>query len=268
VTVSDRVTIPEIQRRRSEGRRITMVTAYDYPFARLVDDAGIDVVLVGDSVGIVVQGHKTTLPVTMDQMIYHCQMVSRGVRRALVIGDMPFMSFQTSDEEAVRNAGRFLQEGGVAAVKLESVPAMMSRVAAIAAADIPVMAHLGLAPQSVHKMGGYKVQGKTPGGAQQLLDDAKRAEDAGAFAVLVEGVPTAVAREITRSLGIPTVGIGAGPGCDGQVLVLHDLLGLFDEFSPKFVKRYANLREAALAALTTYRDEVIAGKFPSERESY
>jgi 3-methyl-2-oxobutanoate hydroxymethyltransferase len=185
-----------------------------------------------------------------------------------VIGDMPFMSFQASDEDAVRNAGRFLQEGGAAAVKLESVPAMMSRVAAIAAADIPVMAHLGLAPQSVHKMGGYKVQGKTPGAAQRLLDDAKRAEDAGAFAVLVEGVPTAVAREITRALSIPTVGIGAGPGCDGQVLVLHDLLGLFDEFSPKFVKRYANLREVALAALTTYRDEVMAGKFPSERESY
>jgi 3-methyl-2-oxobutanoate hydroxymethyltransferase len=245
-----------------------MVTAYDYPFARLVDDAGIDVVLVGDSLGIVVQGHKTTLPVTMDEMIYHTRMVSRGVRRALVIGDMPFMSFQASDEDAVRNAGRFLQEGGAAAVKLESVPAMMSRVAAIAAADIPVMAHLGLAPQSVHKMGGYKVQGKTPGAAQRLLDDAKRAEDAGAFAVLVEGVPTAVAREITRALSIPTVGIGAGPGCDGQVLVLHDLLGLFDEFSPKFVKRYANLREVALAALTTYRDEVMAGKFPSERESY
>jgi 3-methyl-2-oxobutanoate hydroxymethyltransferase len=173
-----------------------------------------------------------------------------------------------SDQEAVRNAGRFLQEAGAAAVKLESAPTMMSRVAAIAAADIPVMAHLGLSPQSVHKMGGYKVQGRTPTAAQRLLDDAKRAEDAGAFAVLIEGVPPPVAKQITRALAIPTVGIGAGPGCDGQVLVLHDLLGLFVEFSPKFVKRYANLRETAVKALIAYRNEVLSGKFPSARESY
>lgn len=263
-----RVTVPELQRRKTDGERITMVTAYDFPFARIVDEAGIDVVLVGDSVGIVVQGHATTLPVTMDQMIYHTQMVARGVRRALVIGDMPFMSFQVSDEEAVRNAGRFIQEAGAAAVKLESVPSMMSRVAAIAAADIPVMAHLGLSPQSIHKMGGYKVQGRTPPAAQRLLDDAKRAEDAGAFAVLIEGVPPPVAKKITKALSIPTVGIGAGPGCDGQVLVLHDLLGLFVEFSPKFVKRYANLRETAIKALTVYRNEVMTGRFPSAKESY
>jgi 3-methyl-2-oxobutanoate hydroxymethyltransferase len=204
----------------------------------------------------------------MDQMIYHTEMVTRGARRALVIGDMPFMSFQVSDEEAVRNAGRFIQEGGAAAVKLESVPSMMSRVAAIAAADIPVMAHLGLSPQSIHKMGGYKVQGRTPTAAQRLLDDAKRAEDAGAFAVLIEGVPPPVAKKITKALSIPTVGIGAGPGCDGQVLVLHDLLGLFVEFSPKFVKRYANLRDTALKALTTYRNDVLNGRFPSAKESY
>jgi len=263
-----KITITEIQKRKREGKKLTMLTAYDFPFAQIVDEAGIDMILIGDSLGVVVQGNDSTLSVTMDEMLYHTRIVSRATAHALVIGDMPFMSFQVSDEDAVRNAGRFLQEGGAAAVKLESVPAMMSRVAAIAAADIPVMAHLGLAPQSVHKMGGYKVQGRTPGAAQQLLDDAKRAEDAGAFAVLVEGVPTAVAREITRALSIPTVGIGAGPGCDGQVLVLHDLLGLFEEFSPKFVKRYANLREVALAALTAYRDEVMAGKFPSERESY
>jgi 3-methyl-2-oxobutanoate hydroxymethyltransferase len=263
-----RITVPELQRRKTAGERITMVTAYDYPFARIADEAGLDVVLVGDSVGIVVQGHATTLPVTMDQMIYHTQMVTRGVRRALVIGDMPFMSFQVSDEEAVRNAGRFIQEGGAAAVKLESMPSMMSRVAAIAAADIPVMAHLGLSPQSIHKMGGYKVQGRTPTAAQRLLDDAKRAEDAGAFAVLIEGVPPPVAKKITRALSIPTIGIGAGPGCDGQVLVLHDLLGLFVEFSPKFVKRYANLRDTALKALTTYRNDVLNGRFPSARESY
>jgi 3-methyl-2-oxobutanoate hydroxymethyltransferase len=263
-----RVTVPELQRRKTDGERITMVTAYDYPFARIADEAGIDVVLVGDSVGVVVQGRSTTLPVTMDQMIYHTEMVSRGARRALVIGDMPFMSFQISDEDAVRNAGRFIQEGGAAAVKLESGPSMMSRVAAIAAADIPVMAHLGLSPQSIHKMGGYKVQGRTPAAAQRLLDDAKRAEDAGAFAVLIEGVPPAVAKKITRALSIPTVGIGAGPGCDGQVLVLHDLLGLFVEFSPKFVKRYANLRETAVKALTAYRNEVMSGRFPSARESY
>jgi 3-methyl-2-oxobutanoate hydroxymethyltransferase len=263
-----RVTVPELQRRKTDGERITMVTAYDYPFARIVDEAGIDVVLVGDSVGVVVQGHSTTLPVTMDQMIYHTEMVTRGVRRALVIGDMPFMSFQVSDEEAVRNAGRFIQEGRAAAVKLESPPSMMSRVAAIAAADIPVMAHLGLAPQSIHKMGGYKVQGRTPPAAQRLLDDAKRAEDAGAFAVLIEGVPPPVAKKITKALSIPTIGIGAGPGCDGQVLVLHDLLGLFVEFSPKFVKRYANMRETAIKALTAYRNEVMTGRFPSAKESY
>jgi len=245
-----------------------MLTAYDYPFARIIDEAGIDVILVGDSLGIVVQGHGTTLPVTIDQMIYHTTMVTRASRRALVIGDMPFMSFQVSDEEAVRNAGRFLQEAGAAAVKLESTPSMLSRVKAIAAADIPVMAHLGLAPQSVHKMGGYKIQGRTRGSAQRLLDDAKRAEDAGAFALLIEGVPTAVAREITRAVAIPTIGIGAGAACDGQVIVVHDLLGLFDQFTPKFVKRYADLRAAALAAITQYKDEVINGQFPSEQESY
>jgi 3-methyl-2-oxobutanoate hydroxymethyltransferase len=266
--VTNPITIPDLQRRKVEGRRITMLTAYDHPFARIVDEAGIDVILVGDSLGIVVQGHATTLPVTMDQMIYHTEMVTRAVRHALVIGDMPFMSFQVSDEDAVRNAGRFLQEGGAAAVKLESAPAMLSRAKAIAAADIPVMAHLGLAPQSVHKMGGYKVQGRDRGSAQRLLDDAKRAEDAGAFALLIEGVPMEVAREITRAVSIPTIGIGAGAACDGQVIVLHDLLGLFDQFSPKFIKRYASLREVALAAITQYRNEVLSGEFPSERESY
>jgi len=245
-----------------------MLTAYDYPFARIVDEAGIDVVLIGDSLGIVVQGHATTLPVTIDQMIYHATMVARATRRALVIGDMPFMSFQVSDEEAVRNAGRFLQEAGAAAVKLESSPSMLSRVKAITSANIPVMAHLGLAPQSIHKMGGYKVQGRDRGSAQRLLDEAKRAEDAGAFALLIEGVPSAVAREITRAVAVPTIGIGAGAACDGQVLVLHDLLGLFDQFSPKFVKRYADLRAAAMAAIVQYRDEVVNGQFPSERESY
>ncbi|MEO5656132.1 MAG: 3-methyl-2-oxobutanoate hydroxymethyltransferase [Nitrospiria bacterium] len=266
--MSPRITIPDLQRRKVEGKRLTMLTAYDYPFARIVDEAGIDIILVGDSLGIVVQGHPNTLPVTIDQMIYHTEMVSRAVTHALVIGDMPFMSFQVSDAEAVRNAGRFLQEGRAAAVKLESVPSMIPRVAAIAAADIPVMAHLGLAPQSVHKMGGYKVQGREPAGAQRLLDDAKRAEDAGAFALLIEGVPMAVAAEITRAVSIPTIGIGAGAACDGQVIVLHDLLGLFDQFSPKFIKRYANLRDVALAAVKQYKDEVMDGRFPSEKESY
>ena len=268
MTKTARITLPDLQRRKVDGQRITMLTAYDYPFARIVDEAGIDMILVGDSLGIVVQGHGTTLPVTMDQMIYHTEMVSRAVKHALVIGDMPFMSFQISDDEAVRNAGRFLQEAGAAAVKLESSPSMLSRVAAIAAADIPVMAHLGLAPQSVHKMGGYKVQGRDAGGAQRLLDGAKRAEDAGAFALLIEGVPMAVARDITRAVSIPTIGIGAGAACDGQVIVLHDLLGLFDEFSPKFIKRYVNLREIISTAVTQYKDEVMNGQFPSERESY
>jgi 3-methyl-2-oxobutanoate hydroxymethyltransferase len=266
--VPDGITIPDLQRRKSEGKRITMVTAYDYPFARIVDDAGIDVVLVGDSLGIVVQGHKTTLPVTMDEMIYHTRMVSRGVRRALVIGDMPFMSFQVSDQDAVRNAGRFLQEGGAAAVKLESVPSMMSRVTAIAAADIPVMAHLGLAPQSIHKMGGYKVQGKTEEAAQRLIEDAKILEQAGAFSLILEAIPADLARRITAEVSIPTIGIGAGPDCNGQVLVIHDLLGLFERFTPRFVKRYANLKAEALKAVREYKDEVEKGAFPGKEHSF
>ena len=263
-----RVSITDLKAMKKRGERFAMITAYDYPGARLVEEAGVPIILVGDSLGMVVLGYDSTVPVTMEEMLHHVKAVARGARRAHIVADMPFLSYQASVEDALRNAGRFLQEGGAAAVKLESSPSMLSRVAAIAAADIPVMAHLGLSPQSVHKMGGYKVQGRDPGGAQRLLDGAKRAEDAGAFALLIEGVPMAVARDITRAVSIPTIGIGVGAACDGQVIVLHDLLGLFDEFSPKFIKRYVNLREIISTAVTQYKDEVMNGQFPSEKESY
>jgi 3-methyl-2-oxobutanoate hydroxymethyltransferase len=262
-----KVTLPELMKRKKEGRKITMVTAYDYPFARIVDDAGIDLVLVGDSLGMVIQGRPNTLSVTMDEMLYHTGLVARGVRRALVIGDMPFMSFQSGIEEAVRNAGRFLQ-AGAEAVKIEGGRNVADRIAAAVRMDIPVMGHVGLTPQSVHRMGGYRVQGREPAAADRLLEDAKAVEEAGAFSIVLEGLPLDLGRRITRALSIPTVGIGAGPHCDGQVLVLHDLLGLSDHPQPTFVKNYAHLRDQALEALRRYKEEVDLGKFPSDDESY
>jgi 3-methyl-2-oxobutanoate hydroxymethyltransferase len=263
----DTVTVKTLLKKKQEGRKISMVTAYDYPFADLADRAGIDCVLVGDSLGIVVQGHETTIPVTMDQMIYHTQMVSRAVRRALVIGDMPFLSYRTP-EVAVANAGRFLQEGGAAAVKIEALGDQAAVVEALVRAGIPVMAHLGLTPQAVHRMGGYKVQAREEQAAQRLLEEAQMAEQAGAFAVLLEGIPAKLAKAVTEKVGVPTIGIGAGPHCDGQVLVLHDLLGLFDRFTPKFVKRYAHLGAEALEALRRYKEEVESGAFPGEEQSF
>lgn len=245
-----------------------MLTAYDFPFAQMVDEAEIDAILVGDSLGVVVQGHENTLKVTMDQMIYHSQMVSRGVQRGLVIGDMPFLSFQISLDETLRNAGRFIQEGGVHAVKLEGGERILDRIEALVKMDIPVMGHLGLTPQSIHKTGGYRVQGRDAKSAQKIKDEAKQIENAGAFALILETVPMELAKQITQSISIPTIGIGAGPFCDGQVLVLHDILGLFQRFFPKFVKRYADLRTPALKAFQQFKHDVESGKYPSEAESY
>jgi 3-methyl-2-oxobutanoate hydroxymethyltransferase len=261
------VTVPDFQKRKQEGRKIVMVTAYDALFARIVEEAGIEALLVGDSLGVVVQGKKDTLSVTMDEMLYHTRLVAGAAQRSLVIGDMPFLSYQVSVEEAVRNAGRFLQAGATA-IKLEGGDAVVDRVEAMTRFGLPVMGHLGMTPQAVHRYGGYKVHGKTKGAAERLLAEARALEKAGAFAVVLEAIPAALARTVTEALSIPTIGIGAGPHCDGQVLVLYDLLGLFDQFAPKFLKPYAHLKADALQALRRYREEVEQSKYPSESESY
>ncbi len=261
------MTIPEFQQAKRDKKKLTVVTAYDALFTRLVEQAGIQTILVGDSLGIVVQGKSNTLAVTMEDMLYHTKLVASAAQRALVIADMPFMSYQASTEEAVRNAGRFLQVGATA-VKLEGGAVMADRVRAMTSIGIPVMGHLGMTPQSVHTLGGYKVQGKVKGRAAALLDDAKALEAAGAFGLVLEAMPVSVAKDITDAISIPTIGIGAGPHCDGQVLVLYDLLGLFDDFVPKFVKPYARLKTDALQAIRRYKEEVEQGKFPSDSESY
>ena len=262
----DKVTVASI--RQKKGETISALTAYDYSFAKIIDEAGIDIILVGDSVGVVVAGHDNTLSVTMDQMIYHTQMVSRAVKRALVIGDMPFLSYQTSVEDTILNAGRFLKEGGAQAVKLEGGVAIADRICALTKYDIPVMAHVGLTPQSIHRMGGYKVQGRSEREAQALLYDAKTVESAGAFALILEGIPMGLAEEITKAVSIPTIGIGAGPSCDGQILVLHDLLGLYSGFQPKFVRRYAELATITLTAVKHYKADVERKNFPNKEEGY
>lgn len=261
------MTILEFQQHKRDKKKLIVVTAYDALFTRIVEDAGIHVILVGDSLGVVVQGKANTLSVTMDDMLYHTKMVARAAGEALVIGDLPFMSYQASTEEAMRNAGRLLQAGATA-VKLEGGVPILDRIKAISGVGIPVMGHLGMTPQSMHALGGYKVQGKTGDQAAKLLEDAKALEAAGAFAIVLEAIPSNVAERITATLSIPTIGIGAGPHCDGQVLVLHDLLGLFDDFVPKFVKPYAHLKMDALQALRRYKEEVEQGKFPSDAESY
>ncbi len=263
-----KTTIQDLLKKKEQGLKITMLTAYDFPFAQIVDEAGIDCILVGDSLGMVVQGLENTLPVTMDEMIYHTRLVTRAVKNAMVIGDMPFMSYHTGVDDAVRNAGRFLKDAGASAIKLEGGAEVAGQIRAMTRSDIPVMAHIGLTPQSIHRMGGYKVQGKTSEAAKRLIDEARIAEDAGAFAVLIEAVPLELAGKITAELTVPTIGIGAGPHCDGQVLVLHDVLGIFDRFVPKFVKRYAHLKADALAAVRNYKEEVEKGGFPSEKESF
>ncbi len=261
-------TIQDFIKKKKDGDKITMLTAYDYPFARIVDQAGIDAILVGDSLGMVVQGLDNTLPVTMDEMIYHTKMVSRAVTDAMVMGDMPFMSYQASISEAVKNAGRFIKEAGAAGVKLEGGAEIAPQIKAMLKSDIPVMAHIGLTPQSIHRMGGYKVQGKSEEAAKRLLEEAHIVEDAGAFSLLLEAIPMNVAKQITKELSIPTIGIGAGPYCDGQILVLHDVIGLFERFVPKFAKQYANLNKEALNAIQSYKKEVDDGKFPSKDHSF
>jgi 3-methyl-2-oxobutanoate hydroxymethyltransferase len=263
-----KVTINELWKKKSEGQKITMLTAYDYPFAKIVDEAGVDIILVGDSLAMVVQGLENTLPITMDEMIYHTKMVSRAAERAMVVGDMPFMSYQCSIEEAVRNGGRFLKEAGAEAVKMEGGREVVEKVEAMVRADIPVMAHIGLTPQAIHRMGGFKVQGRTEEAQKRLIEDAKMLQDAGAFSIVLEAIPMSLAKRITEELSIPTIGIGAGPHCDGQVLVIHDLLGLFERFVPKFVKRYANLKEEALSAIRSFIREVENGEFPKEEHSF
>lgn len=261
------MTIPEFQRHKRDKKKLIVVTAYDALFTRIIEQAGIEAILVGDSLGVVVQGKANTLSVTMDDMLYHTKLVAGAAQRALVIGDMPFMSYQAGQEDALRNAGRFLQ-AGAQAVKLEGGAAVADRVAAMTSIGIPVMGHLGMTPQSIHRYGGYKVQGKESNHALVLLGDAKALEAAGAFAIVLEAIPAELAKTMTNSVSIPTIGIGAGPHCDGQILVLYDLLGLFDDFVPKFVKPYAHLKADALQALRRYKEEVEEGKFPSDSESY
>jgi len=262
--MQSQVTVSTLLKMKQEGKKITALTAYDFPFARMLDQAGIDTVLVGDSLGMVVQGKPNTLSVTMDEIIYHTAMVSRGCSRALVVGDMPFMSYQGSLDAAVENAGRFLKEAGAAAVKLEGGADVCPVITALARAGIPVQAHIGLTPQSVHQMGGFKVQRDE----KRLLKDAQDVEAAGAFSVVLEGIPSPISQKITQTLKIPTIGIGAGSHCDGQILVLHDMLGINDRFLPKFVKKYADLASQARQGLAAYMDEVQQGSFPSDEHEY
>jgi 3-methyl-2-oxobutanoate hydroxymethyltransferase len=260
------VTVTDLRAWKAAGRRFAMLTAYDHPTARILDEAGIPVLLVGDSVANNILGYATTLPVTMEEMLHHTRAVTRGASNAMVVGDLPFMSYQTSLEEGLRNAGRFLKEGGAQAVKLEGP--RLELVDALTSRGIPVMAHLGLTPQSVHAMGGYRVQGRTEEAARRLIDDASSLEKAGAFALVLEGIPADLGREVSEGLRIPTIGIGAGPHCDGQVLVITDLLGLGPGPYPKFVKPYADLRAVITEAVQAFARDVEAGTFPDEEHSY
>jgi 3-methyl-2-oxobutanoate hydroxymethyltransferase len=263
-----KVSVLELVAKKQRGEPITMLTAYDFTGAVLVDAASIDVILVGDSLGMVMMGLDSTIPVTMDEMLHHCRAVARGAKFAHLVGDMPFMSYQAEKAEAIRNAGRFLKEGQMDSVKLEGGREVVDTVKAIVSTGIPVMGHIGLTPQSVSKLGGYRVQGKTAEAARRLLDDALFLEDAGCYAIVLEAVPAPVAEAISRRVEIPTIGIGAGSQCDGQVLVYHDVLGLFDRLQPRLVKEYAHLRETILAAFQAYRDDVLAGRFPAQEHIY
>ncbi len=265
--VRKKVTTLALREKKTRREIITMLTAYDYPTALALDQSGVDAILVGDSLGMVVLGYENTLPVTMEEMLHHCRAVARGARHALLIGDMPFMSYQVSVEEAVRNAGRFLQQGGMDAVKLEGGRERLETVRAIVAAGIPVMGHLGLTPQSVHALGGFRPQGRNAAAARRLLEDALLLEEAGIFSLVLESVPARLAELISRRLAVPTIGIGAGPGCDGQVLVTHDLLGLFDRFTPRFVKKYADLHAEMQRAFHAFIAEVQSQTFPGPEHS-
>jgi 3-methyl-2-oxobutanoate hydroxymethyltransferase len=262
-----KVTLLDLQKKKRSGELVTMLTAYDYPTALAMDEAGVDSILVGDSLGMVVLGYENTLPVTMEDMLHHCKAVSRGARHAFLTGDMPFMSYQISSQEALRNAGRFLQEAGMDAVKLEGGRERLEAVRAITGAGIPVMGHLGLTPQSVHQMGGFRPQGRSQAAAARLLEDALLLQEAGCFSLVLESIPARLAALVSERLEIPTIGIGAGAGCDGQVLVTHDLLGLFDRFTPRFVKKYADFHGEMVRAFQEYIREVQGGLFPGVEHS-
>jgi len=264
----EKVTAVTLATKKRRGELITMLTAYDYPTALALDHAGIDSILVGDSLGMVVLGYETTLSVTMEDMLHHCKAVSRGARRAHLIGDMPFMSYQASAAEALRNAGRFLQEAGMDSVKLEGGRNVASTIGGIVAAGIPVMGHLGLTPQSIRKLGGWKVQGTSADAARRIVEDAHILENAGCYAVILEAIPDRVAEVITQRLHIPVIGIGAGADCDGQVLVSNDLLGSFDRFTPRFARKYADLRAVMEQAFRSYVDDVTSHRFPAAEHSY
>jgi 3-methyl-2-oxobutanoate hydroxymethyltransferase len=269
----EKITVPELLQRKSSAadstkKKITCLTAYDYPTARLVDEAGVDVVLVGDSVAMVMLGYDSTLPLTIEESLHHTKAARRGVHHALLVADMPYGTYHGDIHESVKNGMRFVKEAGAEAVKIEGGERRLELIARLTEAEIPVMGHVGLTPQSVNAMGGYRVQGKTPGTADQLLRDARSVETAGAFAIVLEGIPRELAAEITREVRIPTIGIGAGPDCDGQILVLHDLLGLTFSEAPKFARRYANLGEAISRAVKEYCADVTEGSFPSDAESY
>jgi 3-methyl-2-oxobutanoate hydroxymethyltransferase len=264
----EKVSINTLARMKKNGEKITALTAYDTLFGQILEDAGIDIVLVGDSVGMVFSGYESTLPVTMDEMIYHTKAVRRVVKSPLLLADMPFMSYQTNAEDALRNAGRLMKEAGAEAIKLEGGVEYAETVYRLIKAGIPVMGHLGMTPQSVHQLGGYKVQGKAISAAEKILEDAKALEEAGAFSLVLEKIPAALAGKVSRSLQIPTIGIGAGAETDGQILVIYDMLGLFEKFHPKFVRHYAKLAESAKNGVKNYIADVRNGAFPAEEESY
>ena len=263
-----KTTVTDLVERKRNRQRIVMLTAYDYPGARMADEAGVDMILVGDSLAMTVLGHPNTISLTMDEMLHHCRAVARGANHAFLVGDMPFMSYQADRIEAVRNAGRLLKEGGMDAVKLEGGKVIAPTIRAITEAGILVVGHIGLTPQSATKLGGFKVQGKTAEVAVQLLEDALALQEAGCFCIVLEAIPAELAKTITERLAVPTIGIGAGKYCDGQVLVYHDLLGLFDQFVPKFVKQYAVMRQPIIQAIQQYCEEVREGKFPEASHSY
>jgi len=263
-----KITTKSLEEMKKKGVKISALTAYDYIMAELLDESGIDLILVGDSASTVFAGEDTTLPITIDQMLYHVKVVTRAVQRALVVADMPFMSYQVSTEDAIRNAGRFMKEGRAEAVKLEGGQEFIPTISRLVQIGIPVMGHLGLTPQSIHKFGTYKTRGKTDAEMKKLLTDAKALEDAGVFAIVLEKIPRSLAAEITQAISVPTIGIGAGVECDGQILVVHDMLGLYERFNPRFVRKYAEMAEEMRKAFRAYREDVLSRKFPSDKESY
>ena len=263
-----RVTIDQVKEMKPKGEKITMLTAYDYATAKIIDEVGIPLILVGDSLGMVVLGYESTIPVTMEEMLHHTRAVVRGTKQAMVIGDMPFMTYHISISDALKNAARFIQDGGAQAVKLEGGVTVAEKVSRIVDCGIPVMGHIGLTPESINQLGGYKVQGKTPEAANKLLEDALVLEEAGAFAIVLETIPTQLATLITQRISIPTIGIGAGIGCDGQVQIINDILGSFTDFVPKHAKQYAKLVDIMSSAITEYYNEVKAGSFPTDKQSF